>query len=379
MTRKLFVVTLGLGLLAGCASARPWSTDTLESTAAREWQHELDGRIRDLSGADEVHILLIGDSGKRRGLARTRVGMESSCAETGCDLALMLGDNFYLLGPRSPEDERFRTHFAEPLEFLGPDLDVWAVPGNHGYLRVPGFYRASPRAQIGFTYRQQAGDGPDWLMPSYLFQIPKLPPWLNIVGFDTELTVEEKQFDGAPVERQAAVAGYLDEIDAALKRKPGWRVLFGHHPLLTTGDHVTDASLETLRGHFTARRSFQVYFAGHDHDQQLIEADGFVQVVQGAASKTRAAKWGRRERKKAYDEELSPLSQWVGEAPRVAFCAELGYGIATFREHELVLVFYGEGGKELGRWHWTRQGDEIVAEEGLAGDASFHDLCPSAR
>lgn len=364
-TNVLLVLSVSIGL--GCATTKLGDSLGTRPDRAVDWLAKIEGRISDLSTKDEVNILLFGDSGKRKGLEKTSVWMQKSC-DGECDLALMMGDNFYLFGPRSVKDRRFETHFLKPLSALGSDFDVWVVLGNHAYKG-----RGKPKAQIDFTDVPKPANGPDWLMPAQYFEIPKLPPWLNIVGFDSEFVVDDRHFRGSRMEFEAARDEHISRVTSALQGKDGWRVLFGHHPLLTTGHHEADDDLQNLRDIFEQRRPFQVYFAGHDHDQQVIEASDFVQIVQGAASKTRP-KWTSEDRERAY-RRLKNFTSWFGATTGAEYCSDLGYGIASFREKTLELAFFTENSVEVGRWTWSRDENGSLVKEG-EGSHALKDLCP---
>ena len=285
--------------------------------AELSWLEALDGRVTDLSGREEIRLVFLGDTGFHEGFTLVGKGLAQYCENEGCDLGLLLGDNFYRgitrRGPRSPTSRSFDKYVYRPLAGLPAGFDLWALVGNHGYV-----WPGRPRGQIGHTFLPPRPDAPDWLMPDHAFAIPKLPSWLAVYGLDTYAVLKEKEGWRRNVEG----------IEESLCGAPGWRVLAGHHPAYTTGHHAKDEDeqipvrervlpeLERCRGH--------LFLAGHDHQQQLIDAGSFVQVIQGAGSGLRPEK------------DLGLPDGVVS----LGFWERLGFGVATFRQDDLTLRFY---------------------------------------
>jgi len=231
--------------------------------------------ITDHRGQDELVALVFGDAGTGSDDQR-EVGrrMAEVCSDVGCDLALILGDNFYDRGVRSPDNGRwdpaFVEKFEEPYNGLGR-LDMWAVAGNHDWYRGP----SSIDTQIAYSERSER-----WRMLAYDYAVPDLPEWLRIYALDT--TIIDTGVD----------IGQLDRAEAELCGSAGWKILVGHHPLLTTGRHA-DRNGEVPRVNRAVRPlveqcGVQLYLSGHDHHQEHLTADGFDQIIQGAAGGTRA-------------------------------------------------------------------------------------------
>jgi len=228
----------------------------------------------DHRGETRLRFLVFGDSGTGKpDQARIARMMAGECeTRGGCDFALMAGDNIYMVGvrpSRGPDDPRFDERFETPYEPLGR-LDMWVVPGNHDWLT-----RGSVDTQVLYTR-----SSPRWRMPAHDYAVPGLPDWMRIYGLDTVKL--ERGRDEAQVERAAQ----------ALCQADGWRLLFGHHPVYSSGKHANRAGENPeirgrlLRPLIEACR-VQVYFAGHEHHQEHLDAPGFAQIVQGAAGKLR--------------------------------------------------------------------------------------------
>lgn len=379
---KLWSLSSLLVVLSGCATHNVWTPESLEDWSSDRWEQTLDPIISDHSQKNSVTVLIFGDSGKRRDFLKTAPHMNVQC-ESKCDFAVMLGDNFYPSGPASPDARRFRTRFYEPLEgHLANGFDVWVVLGNHGYYGLPPLYPNDPKSQLHHTFLDQRSTGPDWLMPAHRYRIPKLPPWIQLVGFDSQWLVDSRHFDGDADLYKSESTKYLDAVNEELRHGTGWRVLFGHHPLLTTGHHLKDEDqIAPLRDLFGDQNPFHIYFAGHDHDQQVIKTSSYLQIVQGAASKDRKNDPREAERVREYRRLVSLDTYWKSQEPRVGFCSDLGFGIATFTESsfEYTAFAIGESGElrtSMGPFTWVRDGNDIPEGEFSSVVTDIKNLCP---
>jgi hypothetical protein len=266
----------------------------------------------DHRAATSLRLLVFGDAGtgKRR---QFEVGarMAAECAARGgCALALMAGDNIYETGvrPSAPgqrPDPQFHEKFEKPYEPLGR-LDMWAVPGNHDWHR-----EGSIDAEIAYT-RQSSR----WRMPAPDYEVPRLPPWIHVYGLDTV------QLDGAQLARARE----------ALCGAEGWKLLFGHHPIYSSGKHANRRGvlpvLERLVVPLIEACGVHLYLAGHDHHQEHLRAPAFDQVVQGAAAK------------------LHPLRSIAGRPAGVrtlGAAALPGFAILDASAERLELRFFGGG------------------------------------
>jgi acid phosphatase len=187
---------------------------------------------------------------------------------------MVLGDNIYENGVERADDlnEKFEAPYG-----AFDRLDFWLVPGNHDWRRPDSVHKEIQHSLASMR----------WRMPSNHYRIPGLPQWLNIYGLDTTVIEDEiKRPKGRgqilTSNRQAQIAG----AEKALCGAPGWRVLFGHHAVYSGGQHGgSDGVLEEQEKQvlpLIEKCGVQVYFAGHDHHQELIQATRFTQVIEGA-------------------------------------------------------------------------------------------------
>ena len=293
------------------------------------WEGRLSPPPTDLRENEQVRIALFGDSGKPKPFGRVAKGMAQVCKTTGgCDLALVLGDNFYESGPDEPDFDMLRRFFLEPMAPTG-GMDSWAVLGNHGY-------RGCPQYQIDWSYETFSANAPRWRMPADRYLVPNLPPWLHVFAIDTEQLLDKKHFDSYEQFEEAQVQ-QVEDVRRALCGKEGWRLLIGHHPLYSTGFHGPESELGRLRDLLLPvieECGIQGYFSGHDHNQELVDAGSFVQIVEGAASKLRSR---RRD----------AITLPSGRRIRTPFFNQNGFAVVTLSEELMVVAMYSQDGEAL--------------------------------
>ena len=200
-------------------------------------------------------MMVMGDGGrgnkKQKKIAKA---MLQVCHAQGCDFVLGLGDNIYPNGVSSVHDAQFKTKFDKIYKKFGR-FDFWMLPGNHDW-------RGSIQAQIDYSKIS-----PRWRMPAAHYTIPLLPDWLHLYALDTEKLSTSQ----------------LEAVGNSLRAKWGWKILAGHHPIVSRGLHGSHIDIAlTLLPEIT-RYQVPLYLAGHDHHQEHIETPQFHQVVQGGA------------------------------------------------------------------------------------------------
>jgi acid phosphatase len=312
---------LGIAAGSGSASAAEGETRRVEFAPGIE--------ACDLRERPRLRILVLGDSGT--GAAnQLEVGrrMAEECRrEGGCDLALALGDNVYggALAPPREEggrlvfDPAFDERFERPYAPLGA-LDFWLVTGNHDWA-------SSKSAEMQIAYSRHSSR---WRMPAHDYAVPLLPDWIRIYGLDTTRLLS----GGDPAQ--------VDRAREWLCAGPGWRILFGHHPVYSSGWHGNAAgecpkAKKPLLEPLIERCGVQFYLSGHDHDQEHLSAPRFEQIVQGAAAKLR---------------KLEKIAERPPGIEQVAAAAEFGFALLDVTPERIELRFYGYSDRTPYRnWH----------------------------
>ncbi len=223
-----------------------------------------------------IRFVAVGDIGHANATARNvAAAVGKACVDLGCDFGVLLGDNLYPRGMSVADDPRMHEVFSKTYAPLG--IPYFAVLGNHDDDPLdPG----PARRAVDFSSVEP------------LFQMPG-----RMYRFATGTT----SFYALDTPRIFWFGG--DEHAAWLDRRSGetgWRVAFGHHPFRSNGPHGNAGTYEGWPGvpylsgralqTFFERQicgQFDLYLAGHDHNQQLLERCGVTLIVTGAGSGAR--------------------------------------------------------------------------------------------
>lgn len=208
---------------------------------------EIMGRMND---SQEVRLLFVGDTGtggdSQRAVARQ---LESLCTAIDPTGVVLLGDNFYMTGVDSVSDPLWDSRFekmygGECLE----KIPFYAVLGNHDY-------RSVPEAQIAYT-RERGGR---WTMPARYYSL-RFGSLLEIGVADTNIP------DRCGIPQLCSVDWLIDKLKSS---RVTWKILIGHHPILSGGKH---RNLKWLANYtlpeLYCRSGVSVYISGHDHGLQ---------------------------------------------------------------------------------------------------------------
>ncbi|MBM3383363.1 MAG: hypothetical protein FJY29_13140 [Betaproteobacteria bacterium] len=213
----------------------------------------------------ELGVVLLGDQGKgNAGQLQVAEALSAFCKRERCDFGILLGDNFYNSGVKNIDDSKFKTHFEQPYGQLG--IEFWAVLGNHDY--GFGFARGNIQAQIDYTQKSKF-----WRMPTRYYSFHKND--IEFVALDTVALPRDR-------DQQSWLDRTLD------KPKPGFRVVLGHYPIHSGGQHgdtrfMRDNVSQKLCG------KADIYASGHDHHLEHLKTDcGVELLLSGAAAETRS-------------------------------------------------------------------------------------------
>jgi hypothetical protein len=194
-----------------------------------------------------IRVVAFGDFGDgSEGQRATAGAIGREHARTPFDFGLTLGDNFYEEGSKAPDDPRWKAWWEDLYAPLG--IRFHATLGNHDW-KLPD----SPAAEILYSSRSAS-----WDMPS---------PYYSFTAGDVQFFA----LDTNEISRQQ-----LAWLDGALGRSGArWKVVYGHHPIYSAGQHGDSERLirELLP---VLRNRADVYLAGHDHDMQHLSPDGGV-------------------------------------------------------------------------------------------------------
>ena len=217
--------------------------------------------------ATPTHVVVVGDTGENDADQwAVAKAMYARCRAERCDAFLHAGDIIYPSGIRSKHDPVLRSHFVEQAVAVG--APTWLTLGNHDY-------QGSPDAWIDAFGDAPVAGAPDVHFPARYYTTTLAG--IRLVAIDTN-RLDESQ------------GRWLDSVLAeSTHAGERWVIVLGHHPWISGGRHG-DAPREVARwyaSHLCGK--VDVFFAGHDHDKQILRPEcDILLVVTGAGSKLRA-------------------------------------------------------------------------------------------
>jgi len=216
-----------------------------------------------------LHIVAFGDFGSGEpGQFEVAKGIAQRHAETPFTFGITMGDNFYRCGVKSVHDIKWKTRWEDLYTPLG--ILFYASLGNHDYAHPPiacPAGGASPDAEVARTKLS-----PSWRMPARYYTYAAGP--VRFIAIDTE-GWSEKQFE------------WIKKTLAATANEPGvqWRIVYGHHPMYTSGVHLNQRRIGVLRRDLfpvLKAAGVDVYICGHDHDMERLQVEGMDMLIAGS-------------------------------------------------------------------------------------------------
>lgn len=200
------------------------------------------------SSGKAIRVLAFGDFGNGTKNQRdVAAAMKRYHDANRFDFGITLGDNFYSKGMLSTSDPNWKGWWEEMYDPLG--IQIYASLGNHDW-----GYADSPAAEVLYTPQSRS-----WRMPRTYYSF----------------TAGAAQFfalDTNEISRAQLI--WLDDQLAASKAK--WKIVYGHHPIYSSGAHADSPRLIRQLLPLLKSRRVDVYIAGHDHDMQHLKTEGGV-------------------------------------------------------------------------------------------------------
>jgi phosphodiesterase/alkaline phosphatase D-like protein len=200
-----------------------------------------------LNGRDQLEFVAIGDTGSRLpGQYTTAKALAKTFEDKPFEFVLLLGDNIYPYGDVNKYGEASFTQPYAPL--LKAGVPFYVSLGNHDVLF------GHKAAQIKF-----------FKMPSAYYAIKK--------GTADFFVIDTNDFD----------ATQQQWLTQALKTsKAPWKIVFGHHPILSSGKHGHNKQLLATLAPILTAQKVPLYLAGHDHNYERFKPQqGVTYVVSG--------------------------------------------------------------------------------------------------
>ena len=168
---------------------------------------------------------------------------------------LMAGDNIYPYG----EISLAKSYFEEPYApLLSQDVKFYAALGNHDIIKTN-----NGLDQINYQL---------FNMSDRYYSFKK--------GNTSEGTVE---FFAINTNDNATWEEQLRWLDQQLADSTApWKIVFGHHPLYSSGRHGSNAELEAKLAPVFAKHKVPLYLCGHDHGyERFVPIAGTTYIVNG--------------------------------------------------------------------------------------------------
>ncbi len=231
-----------------------------------------------------LSFLVLGDWGRNGEPDQMAVATQMGVAAQAMDakFVIAVGDNFYENGVSSVTDPQWQRSFEKV--YVAPSLQVpWhAVLGNHDY-------HSNCDAQIEYSKTSQR-----WNMPARYF--------VRTERIDATTTADFFFLDTTPMAtlhpdemiyhgniKSQNVPEQMVWFESALKASTApWKIVIGHHPIYTGGEHGDTPYLVKHVLPLLEKYRVQVYFNGHDHDLQHLQAGAVNLFCSGGGSMPRA-------------------------------------------------------------------------------------------
>ena len=222
--------------------------------AATAWQHKAEDKPgvieqvkQAITGQDKLEFVAIGDTGSRLpGQYTTAKALVKAYEDKPFEFVLLLGDNIYPHGDVSKYGEAGFTQPYGPL--LKAGVPFYVSLGNHDVLF------GHKAAQLKF-----------FKMPSAYYVVKK--------GTADFFVIDTNDFGTT---QQQWLKQSLKASNAP------WKIVFGHHPILSSGKHGPNKQLMATLAPILAEQKVNLYLAGHDHNYERFKPQqGVTYVVSG--------------------------------------------------------------------------------------------------
>jgi acid phosphatase len=243
----------------------------------------LPGSLQGASKPGALNFLIFGDWGRQGEHDQVEVAeqMAKAAQDIEAQFVISVGDNFYNDGVMSVSDPHWRASFEDVYNQAPLQIPWHAILGNHDYHgnceSQIAYHRTNPRWNMPARYYLQSHPIADGITADffYLDTTPMVKSYFNKMETHHQVATQD-------VPKQLA---WLRDALAASKAR--WKIVIGHHPIYSGGEHgdtteLIESVLPLLHEH-----KVQAYFNGHDHDLQHLMAGEINLFDTGAGSQFR--------------------------------------------------------------------------------------------
>jgi len=233
-----------------------------------------------------LNFIVFGDWGREAEADQVGVATQMAKASKamGAKFVISVGDNFYEDGVASTEDKQWKDSFEAVYDATALQIPWRVILGNHDY-------HGNCDAQIAYSKISHR-----WGMPErYYTRTERIDANALVDFFYIDTTPMIKlYYDEAGKEKTRAnvITQDVPKQMAWFKRslaasKAEWKIVVGHHPIYSGGDHGDTAELIESILPLLHEYKVQAYFCGHDHDLQHLTAGDVNLFISGAGSQVR--------------------------------------------------------------------------------------------
>ena len=236
-----------------------------------------------------LNFLVFGDWGRNGEKDQSDVAAQMAVAAkaVAAKFIISVGDNFYEDGVSSVDDPQWQTSFEKV--YSAPSLQVpWHVAlGNHDY-------HGNCDAQIAYAKKS-----PRWNMPArYYVRSEKMDDATTVDFFYLDTTPMVKSYyltTNAEKTRANVITQDVPKQlawfkDALASSRAQWKIVIGHHPIYSGGGLFGHGDTQELIENILPllqEYKVPVYFNGHDHNLQHLQAGTVNMFDSGAGSRFR--------------------------------------------------------------------------------------------
>jgi len=261
--------------------------------------------------SDHLQLIAVGDTGTgNEDQLDVADGMARVCEKYGCDLVLMLGDNFYPDGVNSLLDPQFVSKFESVYAKINKPF--FAILGNHDV-------KKDVLSQVLYSLKSDS-----WLMPNYEYSIETSNA--NFHGLNTNCPFSSERLRRIINQKENTI----DETVVP------WNIVFGHHSVFSNGTHG-DANIFTrLFWNWFLEGRVDIYLSGHNHNLAHLQnkKSSTEYVISGAG--------GKSYRSKSEREKLN-----ISAASALYTYNDLGFTWLDITKRSITIRFHDSNGKKI--------------------------------
>ena len=233
-----------------------------------------------------LNFVVFGDWGRKGEQDQVEVAAQMAKAAQKMDTKFIIavGDNFYENGVTSVDDPHWQASFEQVYAASSLQVPWHVILGNHDY-------HGDCEAQLAYAKTHSR-----WNLPArYYLQSHKINDAITADFFYIDTTPMLKEYYTHDKTRDKVKAQDVPKQlawfkNALAESKAQWKIVFGHHPIYSGGDHGDSPELIENILPLLHEYKVQAYFNGHDHDLQHLMAGEVNLFDSGAGSQFRVPK-----------------------------------------------------------------------------------------